>query len=48
MSLPRVVAVAGGSPAARADLRPGDEILALSGQVPRDVIQLQLLTDEAD
>ena len=48
MSLPRVVAVADGSPAARADLRPGDEILALSGQVPRDVIQLQLLTDEAD
>jgi len=48
MSLPRVVAVADGSPAARADLRPGDEIVALSGQVPRDVIQLQLLTDEAD
>ena len=48
MSLPRVVAVADGSPAARADLRPGDEILALSGQVPRDVIQLQMLTDEAD
>ena len=48
MSLPRVVAVTDGSPAARADLRPGDEIVALSGQVPRDVIQLQLLTDEAD
>ena len=48
MSLPRVVAVTDGSPAARADLRPGDEIVALCGQVPRDVIQLQLLTDEAD
>jgi putative radical SAM enzyme (TIGR03279 family) len=48
MSLPRVVAVADRSPAARADLRPGDEIVSLSGQVPRDVIQLQLLTDEAD
>src|SRR5215217_6303193 len=48
MSLPRVVAVADGSPAARADLRPGDEIVALAGRVPRDVIQLQLLTDEAD
>ena len=48
MSLPRVVAVADGSPAARADLRPGDEIVSLGGQVPRDVIQLQLLTDEAD
>ncbi|HET7488335.1 MAG TPA: DUF512 domain-containing protein [Acidimicrobiales bacterium] len=48
MSLPRVVAVADGSPAARAGLRPGDEIVALSGQVPRDVIQLQLLADEPD
>ena len=48
MSLPRVVAVADGSPAARADLRPGDEIVSLCGQVPRDVIQLQLLTDEAE
>ena len=48
MSLPRVVAVTDGSPAARADLRPGDEIVSLCGQVPRDVIQLQLLTDEAD
>ena len=48
MSLPRVVAVADGSPAARADLRPGDELVSLGGQVPRDVIQLQLLTDEAD
>ncbi|MGH9151201.1 MAG: DUF512 domain-containing protein, partial [Acidimicrobiales bacterium] len=48
MSLPRVVAVAEGSPAARADLRPGDEIVSLGGQVPRDVIQLRLLTDEPD
>ncbi|MGH9124396.1 MAG: DUF512 domain-containing protein, partial [Acidimicrobiales bacterium] len=46
MSLPRVVAVAPGSPAARAGLAPGDEIVAMGGQVPRDVIQYHLLADE--
>ncbi|MHB1535631.1 MAG: DUF512 domain-containing protein [Acidimicrobiales bacterium] len=45
MSLPRVVAVAAGSPAARAGLQPGDEILAMDGQLPRDIIQYQLLAD---
>ncbi|MDP9070674.1 MAG: DUF512 domain-containing protein [Actinomycetota bacterium] len=48
MSLPRVVAVAPGSPAARAGLQPGDEIVAMNGQVPRDVIQFRLLADEPD
>src|SRR5688500_3919997 len=48
MSLPQVVAVADASPAARAGLLPGDEIVALNGQVPRDVIQFQLLADEAE
>jgi len=43
-----VVAVAEGSPAARAGLRPGDEIVAMAGQVPRDVIQFRLLADEAE
>src|ERR1700722_6304028 len=45
MPLPRVVAVAPGSPAARAGLAPGDEIVAMDGQPPRDIIQYQLLAD---
>ncbi len=45
---PVVVAVAGGSPAATAGLQPGDEIVRVNGDVPRDVIEWQLATDEAD
>ena len=48
MSLPRVVAVAPGSPAERAGLQPGDEVVSLAGRRPRDVIEWRLLTDEAD
>src|SRR3954468_19940871 len=48
MSLPRVVAVTPGSPAARDGLVPGDELRAIGGQVPRDVIQYHLLTEEPD
>src|SRR4051812_16353252 len=48
MSLPRVVAVAPGSPAERAGLEPGDEVVSLNGRQPRDVIQWQLLADDAD
>ncbi len=48
MVLPRIVAVAPGSPADHAGLRPGDEIVSLAGQPPRDVIEWQLLADEAD
>ena len=48
MSAPRVVAVAPGSPAAQAGIEVGDEIAAIAGQVPRDVIQYRLLVDEPD
>jgi len=48
MSLPRVVAVAPGSPAYRAGLQPGDEVVSLAGRRPRDVIEWRLLADEAD
>ena len=48
MPSPLVVAVAPGSPAERAGLLPGDEIVALNGVRPRDVIEWQLLADEAD
>jgi putative radical SAM enzyme (TIGR03279 family) len=48
MSAPLVIAVSPGSPAARAGVSPGDEILALNGEVPRDIIEYRLLTDEAE
>src|SRR5215210_5806764 len=48
MSAPVVVAVDPESPAARAGLAPGDEIVSIAGQVPRDIIEYRLLTDDAD
>jgi putative radical SAM enzyme (TIGR03279 family) len=45
---PRVVSVAPGSPAERAGLVVGDEIVRIDGQVPRDIIEWQMLTDDAD
>ena len=47
MSSPRVVSVEPGSPAERAGLRPGDELLTLNGEAPRDVIRYRVLADEA-
>jgi putative radical SAM enzyme (TIGR03279 family) len=48
MSVPRVVAVAPGSPAERAGLAAGDEVMAVDGRIPRDVLEWRLLVDEAD
>ena len=47
MTAARVVAVAPGSPASQAGIRPGDELLALNGETVRDVIRYQLQADEA-
>lgn len=43
-----VIAVATGSPAERAGLLPGDEVLRLNGDIPRDVIEWRLAVDEAE
>jgi len=48
VSAPRVVSVAAESPAALAGLQVGDELVAVDGHVPRDVIAYRLLVDEAD
>jgi putative radical SAM enzyme (TIGR03279 family) len=48
MSAPLVLTVAPGSPAALAGVEAGDEILALNGEVPRDIIAYRLLTDEGE
>ena len=48
MSAPRVVSVVAASPAARAGLQVGDELLSIEGRVPRDVIEYRFLVDEAD
>jgi putative radical SAM enzyme (TIGR03279 family) len=46
MPLPQVVAVAEHSPAERFGVCPRDELRSMNGQVPRDVIEYQLLADE--
>jgi putative radical SAM enzyme (TIGR03279 family) len=48
MSAPVIVSIAPGSPADVAGLVPGDEIVRVDGQAPRDVIEWQLSTDVAD
>ncbi len=45
---PLVVSVTSGSPAAVAGVQPGDEIVRVNGDVPRDIIEWQMATDEAD
>ncbi len=48
MSSAVVVAVAPGSPAERAGVLVGDELLAISGRPVRDVIEYRVLGDEAE
>jgi putative radical SAM enzyme (TIGR03279 family) len=47
MSAPRVVSVAPGSPAAHVGLVPGDEVVSVNGEVPRDLLEWRSLVDEA-
>ena len=48
MSLPVIDEIVTGSPAESAGLIPGDEIVAIDGEVPSDVIRWHFLVDEAD
>mgnify|MGYP002880065704 CR=1 FL=1 len=47
MSSPRVVDVVKGSPADEAGVLVNEVFISMNGEAPRDVIQYQLLTDEA-
>ncbi|MEA3502758.1 MAG: DUF512 domain-containing protein [Actinomycetota bacterium] len=48
MSNPTVIEIVGDSPAAAAGLSIGDELIAVNGIVPSDVIEYQQLIDDAD
>ena len=48
MATSRIVAVAPGSPAERAGIVAGDELVGLNGEHLRDVIRYQLQADDAD
>jgi putative radical SAM enzyme (TIGR03279 family) len=45
---PVVVAVGSGSPADVAGVQAGDEIVMVNGEMPRDIIEWQMATDEAE
>jgi putative radical SAM enzyme (TIGR03279 family) len=45
---PMVVSVRAGSPAADGGILVGDEIIRVNGDVPRDIIEWHLATDDAD
>ena len=45
---PLVVSVAPGSPAETVGVQTGDEIVRVNGDMPRDIIEWQLATDEAE
>jgi putative radical SAM enzyme (TIGR03279 family) len=48
MSAPKVTVVTDASPAARAGLLAGDELVSLNGRQPRDVIEYQQLADSGE
>jgi putative radical SAM enzyme (TIGR03279 family) len=48
MSYPTVLEVVPGSPAAVAGIEPGDELVAVNGVAPADIIEYQQLVDEPD
>jgi len=48
MSLPTVLEVLPGTPAAAAGIRAGDELVSINGIVPSDVIEYQQLVDDVD
>jgi len=48
MSNPTILEVLQGSPASQAGLEPGDELIAVNGVVPTDVIEYQQLVDDAE
>ncbi len=48
MSAPRVITVEPESPAARAGLLVGDELLSIEGEQPRDILEYRTLVDGSD
>ncbi|MCL1595112.1 MAG: DUF512 domain-containing protein [Actinomycetia bacterium] len=48
MTLPTVLEVLPGTPAAAAGIRAGDELVAVNGVIPTDVIEYQQLVDDVD
>ena len=48
MSLPHVLEVLPGTPAMRAGIAAGDELISINGVIPSDVIEYQQLVDDLD